>query len=41
MTLVYDFKQGCKIIDEGLYPGRLKRGIFYEAEKRWLKLWGK
>jgi hypothetical protein len=35
-------EQGYEIIDIGLDPNRAGgRGIFYEAEKRWLALWGK
>ena len=34
-------KQGYEIIDIGLDAERTTRGIFYEAEKRWLELWGK
>jgi hypothetical protein len=35
-------EQGYEIIDIGLDPERVGgRGIFYEAEKRWLSLWGK
>ncbi|MCK5492133.1 MAG: hypothetical protein KAJ14_03375, partial [Candidatus Omnitrophica bacterium] len=35
-------QQGYKIIDIGLDRARKGgRGIFYKAEKRWLKLWGK
>jgi RHS repeat-associated protein len=32
-------KQGYKIIDIGIDKARSNRGIFYEAEKRWLELW--
>jgi RHS repeat-associated protein len=34
------FKEGYEIVDIGLDPNRKKRGDFYQAEKRWLKLWG-
>jgi len=35
------FLQGYELIDKGLDPKRVgNRGIFYEAETRWRKLWG-
>lgn len=35
-------KQGYEIIDIGFDRGRKgRRGIFYKAEKEWLKLWGR
>ena len=34
-------QQGYKIIDIGLDRSRTNRGIFYQAEKSWLRLWGK
>ena len=34
-------KQGYEIIDIGIDKLRSNRGIFYEAEKRWLELWEK
>lgn len=33
--------EGRKVIDEGLDKSREIRSIFYDAEKRWLKRWGR
>jgi len=39
--LRHKVKKGYDIIDMGIDKSRKSRGIFYEAEKKWLKIWGR